>query len=418
MTYSGGFVNINYKVFRELAREKKALINNYDNDSKIKLWQDVNDLKATRPPVHINQVPWSEFPLVDEIVTDIEDKFMWGIEFKLRRDIYEMKHFPADMVYFNKIECPPVVYDSDFMLDNNVDIIRSGQINSQHFTPVLNDMEDVEKIREATVEYDKEATAKRLDLFEDIFGGICDVELTGKKGHWFTPWDYLISRTGVTEAMIDLIERPDFVNAYVSRFVDVSIKRLERYVELGLWASNNNDTIVGSGGYGYASILDKAPSPNVGVGLDQLWGCGNSQIFSEVSPDMHWEFSLKHEMRWLKHFKLNYYGCCEQLHHKIDILSRIPGLRKISMSPWANLDVARESIDGRYVMSIKPTPATVAMQPFDEEVIRAEINNQLDKTAGNPTEFILKDISTVKGEPERIDMWSRVVSEEIDKRFS
>ena len=84
----------------------------------------------------------------------------------------------------------------------------------------------------------------------------------------------------------------------------------------------------------------------------------------------------------------------------------------------SNLDVARESIDGRYVMSIKPTPAAVAMQPFDEDVIRAEINNQLDKTAGKPTEFILKDISTVKGEPERIDMWNRVVSEEIDKRFS
>ncbi len=410
-------MNKNYNILRQLAIEKKTLIENYDNDSKIKLWRNINDLKPTRPPVLIYQVPWSEFPLMNEMVIDSENKFLRDIEFKLRKDTYQIKHFPADTIYFNKIECPPVVYDSDFMLDNKVDIIRSGQINSQHFTPVLTEIEDIDKIKEATVEYDKEATEKRMDILDDIFGGICDIELTGKKGHWFTPWDYLISRTGVTEAMIDLIERPDFVNAYVSRFVDVSIKRLERYRELGLWASNNNDTIVGSGGFGYASDLEEAPSPNIGVPLDQLWGCGNAQMFSEVSPDMHWEFSLRHEIRWLKNFGLNYYGCCEQLHNKIDILSRIPGLRKISVSPWADLDIAREKIDKRYVMSIKPTPTAVAMQPFDEDVIRAEVNKHLDKTAGTPAEFILKDISTVKNEPYRLDVWNRVFKEEIDKRF-
>lgn len=411
-------MNSNYNILRDLAREKKALIDAYDNESKIKLWKNVNDLKPSRPPVLIYQVPWSEFPLINEMVSDKDDKVIWDIEFKLRRELHELRHFPADMVYLNKIECPPVVYDSGFMLDSSVDIIRSGHINSQHFTPVLVDTDDVNKITEATVEYDKEATAMRMDMLVDIFGGICDIELTGKKGHWFTPWDYLISRTGVTEAMIDLIERPDFVNAYVSRFVDVSIKRLERYKELGLWASNNNNTNVGSGGYGYTSDLKAPPSPNVNVPLNQIWGCGNAQIFSEVSPDMHWEFSLRHEMRWLENFGLNYYGCCEQLHHKIDILERIPGLRKVSMSPWANLDIAREKINRRYVMSVKPTPTTVAMQPFDEEVIRTEVNSHLDKTSGTPAEFILKDISTVKNEPGRLEAWERIYTEEIDKRFS
>ena len=30
-------------VLRDLALEKKALLENYDNDSKIKLWRDIND---------------------------------------------------------------------------------------------------------------------------------------------------------------------------------------------------------------------------------------------------------------------------------------------------------------------------------------------------------------------------------------
>ncbi|MFO7612253.1 MAG: hypothetical protein R6W99_07205 [Clostridia bacterium] len=410
-------MNGDFTVLRQLASRRKELIGEIDNDSKIKLWTDINDLKPTRPPVQIYQVPWSEFHDSEDMDLRCSDEFLRSVEFTLRREIYEILNFPGDMVYLNRIECPVVLVDSGFMLDNEVDIIRSGQIDSQHFTPVLKDEDDIYRIKEATVEYDACTTEKRLELLNEIFGDICEVELTGLKGLWFTPWDYLISRTGVTEAMIDLIERPDFVNAYVSRYVDVSVKRLHRYAELGVWASNNNNTIVGSGGYGYNSDLKKPSVPNIGAALENMWGCGNAQMFSEVSPDMHWEFSLRHEMRWLLNFGLIYYGCCEQLHHKIDILSKIPGLRKISMSPWANLDIARERIAGRYVMSIKPTPTALAMQPFDENVVRAEINRLLDKTAGNPTEFILKDISTVKGEPWRLNIWDRVFRDEIDKRF-
>jgi hypothetical protein len=268
------------------------------------------------------------------------------------------------------------------------------------------------------VEYDREATTKRLELLWDIFEGICEVELVGLRGLWFTPWDYLITRTGVTEAMIDLVERPDFVNAYVARYVDVSVKRLHRYKELGLWSSNNTNVKVGSGGYGYTSDLAEPPKPNIGVDTKQLWGCGNAQMFSEMSPDMHWEFSLRHEIRWMENFGLNYYGCCEQLHHKIHMLENIPDLRKISMSPWSKLDEAREKISGRYIMSVKPNPTTLAMQPFSEQVVRDEINGILDSVKNNPAEIILKDISTVKNEPFRLKKWNDIVMVELHKQYS
>lgn len=410
-------MNKDYKVLRELALKKKVLLESHDSESKIKLWSDINDLKATRPPVYIYQVPWTEFSHIEELALQCQDEFLQTIETKLRQEIYEIKHYPGDMVYFNTIELRAVTYDTNFGLEVKENIIRSGQINSHQFIPVITEPEDIFKIKEAIVEYDIEETQRRLDLLKEIFFGICDVELVGLKGLWFTPWDYLIYRTGVTDAMIDLIERPDFVNSYVSRYVDLSLHRMERYKELGLWSSNNNNTSVGSGGYGYVSDLEKPPKPNLNVPTEKIWGCGNAQIFSEVSPEMHWEFSLRHELRWLEKFGMNYYGCCEQLHLKIDMLSKIPNLRKISMSPWADLDIAREKIDKRFVMSVKPTPSSVAMQPFDERVIRAEINRHLDKTEGSPTEFVLKDISTVKNEPYRLDVWNRVVKEEIDKRF-
>ena len=75
-----------------------------------------------------------------------------------------------------------------------------------------------------------------------------------------------------------------------------------------------------------------------------MWGCSNAQIFSEVSPAMHWEFAVKHDLRWLSRWGLTYYGCCEPLDQKIDILRRIPNLRKISASPWCNTERLVEKV--------------------------------------------------------------------------
>ncbi len=39
---------------------------------------------------------------------------------------------------------------------------------------------------------------------------------------------------------------------------------------------------------------------------------------------MHWEFGLKHELRWLERWGLTYYGCCEPLDVKVGILRASP----------------------------------------------------------------------------------------------
>ncbi|MEM0171496.1 MAG: hypothetical protein QXN53_03790 [Thermoproteota archaeon] len=73
----------------------------------------------------------------------------------------------------------------------------------------------------------------------------------------------------------------------------------------------------------------------------RLWGVGATHVFSAVSPAMHEEFALKHEKRWYEKWGLNYYGCCEPLHHKVEVLRRnIPRLRRISMSPFIDFDKA------------------------------------------------------------------------------
>jgi len=126
---------------------------------------------------------------------------------------------------------------------------------------------------------------------------------------------------------------------------------------------------------------------------------------------MHAEFALKYETKWMERFGLNYYGCCEPLHHKLDLLKDVPNLRKISISPWADLDSAVEQMRGRYVISYKPNPAIFAQGQWDLAKARADLQDALKKMEGCCVEIIAKDLSTVQDEPQRLWQWSAMASE-------
>ena len=127
---------------------------------------------------------------------------------------------------------------------------------------------------------------------------------------------------------------------------------------------------------------------------------------------MHEEFALQYEREWLTRFGLAYYGCCEPLDRKIDIVRRhIPNLRKISMSPWIK-DTAGASArcrDYGLVFSLKPSPA-VLTGTFNPERIAADLKATLRtvKDAGANVEIIMKDISTVEYHPDRLWQWADI----------
>ena len=132
---------------------------------------------------------------------------------------------------------------------------------------------------------------------------------------------------------------------------------------------------------------------------------------------MHWDFSLKYEMKWLKNFGMNYYGCCEPLDSKMEILSRIPNLRKISASPWAKIDRMAPLAKGKYVLSCKPNPAVFATDEYHEADAERQIYDILEKSDGCSIELIAKDISTCRHDPSRLWRWNKMAMEIMDKEF-
>ena len=377
---------------------------------KAELWRRLNRLEPVRPLVWINEVCWDE--MGPDVVARSADPFLREVEGRLRRTLYQWEHFPADMIVEGWVACPVAFGDSGYGLQGQVAQTDSGLLKSAvDYVPVLKSEADVEKIRTPQVAVDREETARRLGLLREVLGDLLPVRPVGQTSTWFAPWDTLIQWYGIQELYTDMIDRPGLVRAAADRMVDAMLGKYEQYEALGLLSANHGNNRVGSGGLGITDELPQADFDGEHVRMIDMWGSSTPQIFSGVSPEMHWEFSLKYELRILERFGLNCYGCCEPLHRKVGILRRVPRLRRISMSPFVHVAEGAAAIAGDFIYSAKPNPAFLAANRWDAGPVRANLREVLDATRGTPVELILKDIHTVRGEPRRLWEWSRIAME-------
>jgi len=399
------------EVLRRLASRKAEISLMPIHEHKRNMWTSMNRLEITKPMLWMNERPWHEIGIYEQC--QCENQFAYFIEQKLRKEIYQWEHMPLDNVVENWIECPMDVSDTGFGI---VEVseerhTNEGAIYSHGFIPQIKSPKDIEKIKDPIVTHNIENTEARFHAVNEAIGDVIPVKKRGVPHLWFAPWDELIRWWGVQEVMMDLILRPQMVHDIMNRLVEAYLSRLVQYTELNVLSINNDNHRVGSGGYGYSDELPAMDFDSQHIRPIDLWGNGAAQIFSEISPKMHAEFAVQYEIRWMERFGLNYYGCCEPLHHKLEILKDVPNLRKISISPWANLGKAVEQMRGRYVISYKPNPAIFAEYEWDLARAKADIQEALTKMEGCCVEIIAKDISTVRHEPQRLWEWSKMASE-------
>ncbi len=65
---------------------------------------------------------------------------------------------------------------------------------------------------------------------------------------------------GVEAAAKDLVDRPEMVDAAMTRLVDGYIAMLDQWEALNLLTRNDDNTRIGSGGYGYTGALPASPT--------------------------------------------------------------------------------------------------------------------------------------------------------------
>jgi len=410
-------------VLRELAKAYAEIASHPANAERREQWRRLNDLEECRPLVWMNEICWNEMNVNDELTLRSTGEVARRIETQLRRTIYQWTHMQGDMVVDAVFFSPLILRNSGFGVTVEADVRETEEgreIASRHFHNQFMNDEDIGRIKDPFIEVDRNRTAEFHQYYSRIFEGILPVQTRGCTGFWFAPWDDIVFWMNADNVLLGLVDRPAFMHALIRRLCDAYMSGLRQFESLGLLSRNDSNVRIGSGGYGYTADLPAGANPSPAAGdirvarPSELWGCATAQIFGSVSPAMHQEFGLAYERQWLERFGLAYYGCCEPLHNKIRILESIPNLRKISISPWADVAAAAELMRDRYVMSLKPSPSVLAGASFDPESVRRELSAKLDAARGCNVEIILKDISTVGHKPQRLWEWAAAAQQTVE----
>ena len=399
------------KILRKLAWDYLKIVTSEKNAGNINLHTAVNDLKQIRPVVLIDELPWNEMNIGHELTMQCTDPYLRGIEWFFRSNIYKNKHMPADMIVPPFVPVYKVIHSTGIGISVEEETLATDPENgivSHKYIDVLQTEEDLKKLHNPIITYDRKETLRRFNLAGEILGDILPVELKGTDVLFVGPWDDLAMYRGVSNLLMDLADHPEFMHRIVSKLTDIKLAELEQYEALDLFDSNPfslHCTPV------HTSDLPGESFDGVKLTRKNIWGRGVAQIFASVSKAMHEEFDIEYMKKTVGQCGLVYYGCCEPLDKKIDIVEKIPNLRKISVTPWADVNVAAEAIGSKYVLSSKPNSAAVAMPMLDKENLKKEIGKILDACRRNncSCDIVLKDISTCCRRPENIFEWEQTV---------
>lgn len=402
------------EILRALASEVAEIAALPVQRETIAAWKALNGLKPERPMVVIDQIPWHEMEVDGELTLQTQDPFCRDIETRLRRLLYRWRHLRGDMVVEPALEFGKVIRGLDFgmqKLEERAVIDPQNDVVSHRYIDQLQTEEDLEKIRMPKVFLDMPATARIEERARAIFDGIIDVRMQGEFPR-FAAWDRIVEWCGAERVLWDLIDRPEHMHRIMTRLTVAQLAMLDQLEAQGLLGSGQS-TVHCTGAHS-----DELPAPGFDPARPRakdLWTYGMAQIFSSVSPAMHREFEIDYTVRWYQRFGLGYYGCCEPLHDKIDLIRLIPNVRKISMSPWVDVAKGAERIGGDFVFSRKPNPAFLAGDAWEPEAVAGDLRNvvaQCDRY-GCPLELILKDISTVGYQPQRLWTWADIAMEAV-----
>lgn len=398
------------KILRSLAFKYAEKANSEKNSYKMLLHSSVNDLHQIRPVVMIDELPWNEMNINNELTLMCKDSYLREVEWFLRSNLYKHKYMPADMIFIPYIPIGKIVNSTGIGITTTENILATDMNNrivSHDYIDILSTEEDFAKLQSPIISYDEKSTLRRFNLVSEILGDIMPVRLTGVNTFYSVTWDDISRYRGVSNLLIDLADRPEFMHRIVRQLTDFQLDTFRQYEELDLLDTYNYNLHCTPG------LTNDLPVKETGVTRKDIWGRGTAQIFASVSPAMHNEFDIDYMIETVGQCGLSYYGCCEPLDGKIDIVERIPNLRKISITPWANVNIAAEAIGEKYVLSSKPNPAKVAVPNLDKDDLKREIYEILDACKRNncSCDIVLKDISSCNNRPENIFEWEQIVME-------
>lgn len=404
------------EIVRELARGYLACCNRPDQGTCRDLWRQHNSLKRTRPLIYTRAFAWRELPQSRCLC---EDPFLCSYENQLRQKLYWASC--GDDSIFE----PWVVLGATRPTPSGgvwglpIRWISSGDPRgARQMDPTIKTPEDAERMVATVHTVDQESTQENLSRLQDALGDIITICVDRAPRYWVWEADIstrLAQLRGLDQVMWDMMDRPDWLHGVVSFMRDAILAAHEAAEAAGDWRLLNHQNQA----MPYAEEL-AGPSPSdKAVSRGDLWCFCASQEFAMVGPELFDEFILQYQASIFRHFGLVAYGCCEDLGMIIPLLKKHPNIRRIAISPMADVATCAEQIGSDYVLSYRPSPSDMVGYDFNPERIRRILRRDLEICKANNAhvDITLKDVETVGGDPTRVPRWVQITREVIEEVY-
>jgi hypothetical protein len=393
-------------VLQSLAQQYIEITEDPRQNKLRQLWRDHNSLKPTRPLVWVRSGGFeNEVPEITH--RECEDDFYARYERFLRDQLWRYS-LGDDTIFEPWLTVSASYRCTGWGIDDTMEMTHDGlSFKTTHY-PMESD--DVERMRVPWHEIDEPATAERFEKLHDAVGNVIPIDLDRQPAYrnWMADLSSdLGSLRGIEHFMLDMMDEPEKLHRVMAFMRDGVLKAQQEAEDAGDYGLSAHFNL----SMPYAGDLPD-PKPNVrGVKRSDLWCFTAAQEFTLVSPAMHDEFLLQYQLPIMSNFGLVCYGCCENLTNKIDMLRQIPNLRRIGVTPTADLKRCVEQIGTDYAISYRPNPAQMVCVGFDEDFVRRELTEAMETARGTYMAISLKDISTIQGDPTRISRWVRIARE-------
>lgn len=402
------------QVLRDLAKRYSDICRQPRQDELRALWRHHNSLCSTRPLILVMFGMWN--PWCAELINEqlaCRDALFRDIETWLRLRLFHAT-LNDDAVFEPWIPVAATrVLPHGSVWGPEVRRVSSMPGGAAQFAPPIKSLQDIERLVTPSHVINEKDTAARVAQVGEALSDIVHIAVDRSPAWTHFRGDIATSLAmlrGHEQIMYDMIERPEWLHRLLSFMRDGILAAHEAAECAGDWrlCAHDNQSMP------YAKELPAPSADAHPVKRKDLWGFMAAQEFTLVSPAMHEEFLLNYQIPILREFGLSAYGCCEDLTNKISLLRRIPNLRRIAVTPRANLTRCAEQISDRYVISWRPNPAEMVCCGFDPHSVRRTIRDGLRTAQGCHVDITLKDVETLQGDTSTLRRWVEAARQETE----
>ena len=404
-------------ILRELARQYADAAHRPVQGQRRDAWRRHNSLKPGRPLIHFRGGVCYEEILPPEVFR-CRDPLYRGLETSLRRGLF-VQSLNDDTILEPwltvraAVVTPPHLWGLEIPRHRTEDAHGSWKAD-----PPIKDLDDLSGLAEPDHRIDEDLTARRYQQAAEAVGDILPVYVD--RAPAYTVWGgdivtQLAHLRGLEQIMWDMADNPEGLHRLLARMRDSVLRTHDQAERAGDWKRLNSHNQI----MPYAEDLpDPAEAPDEPAPRSDLWIFLAAQELTLVSPQMHNDFMLEYQIPIMAPWGLSAYGCCEDLTRKIDMLRRVPNLRRIAVPPRADTTACAEQIGDDYVYSWRPNPAEVMCCGFDAGHVEKLTRDVFQACAANGccVDVNLKDIQTVENDltrPARCVRVIRQVAEEF-----